>query len=99
MLPYADEYYVTAEINEIYQEILAVLSEKYGLSEIDAVEIASCENNVTYTEYLYFIVYGTMGEDATMEETSEENSDGINDILPEEQEIIDGMSVEEEITE
>ena len=98
LLPSADEYYVVGEINEVYQEILAVLSEKYGLSEVDAVEIALCDNNVTYTEYLHFIVYGTMYEDAASEEVDEETSEGENDILPEEQEIIDGMSGEEEIT-
>lgn len=98
LLPSADEYYVVGEINEVYQEILAVLSEKYGLSEVDAVEIALCDNNVTYTEYLHFIVYGTMYEDAASEEVDEETSEGEDDILPEEQEIIDGMSGEEEIT-
>lgn len=91
LLPYADEYYVTGEINDVYKQILDILAEKYGLSEVDAVEIATCDNNVTYTEYLRTIIYGAVYEDVLSEETADDS----DDILPEEQEILDGMSAEE----
>lgn len=95
LLPYADEYHVTGEISSSYQEILSILSERYGLSETDALEVVASEDNVTYTEYLYFLVYGTIYGAETDGTTGEETSAGLEDILPEEQEIIDGMSSEE----
>lgn len=90
LLPKADEYYVTGEISDIYRQILEILSEKYGLSEASAAEIADCDDNVAYTEYLRTIVYGGVYENAVSEEEAESTAD----ILPEEQEILDKMSAE-----
>ena len=97
LLPQAGEYNVTGEIEDIYQEILETLSTQYGLSETDVIVILDSEDDATYTRCLTSIVYGISFDDgigAEEEEEEQPESAGIEDILPEEQEIIDGLSDE-----
>ncbi len=93
ILPEAEQYNVTYEIRSVYQEILDILSARYGLSEAYVIEIATTEDDVMYTEYLTTIIYGISfndGIDGT-ESSEYELPETIEDILPEEQEIIDGL--------
>ncbi|MGN0279209.1 MAG: hypothetical protein ACI4C4_07625 [Lachnospiraceae bacterium] len=88
LLPKADEYRVTDEVNEIYDQILEKLSE-YGVSEADALDIIASGDNVTYSQRLESIIYGNA-------ETSENAEETIQDVLPEEEEIIDRLEQSEE---
>lgn len=88
LLPKADEYRVTDEVNEIYDQILEKLSE-YGVSEADALDIIASGDNVTYSQRLENIIYGNAGISENAEET-------IQDVLPEEEEIIDRLEQSEE---
>lgn len=88
LLPKADEYRVTDEVNEIYDQILEKLSE-YGVSEADALDIIASGDNVTYSQRLESIIYGNS-------ETSENAEESIQDVLPEEEEIIDRLEQFEE---
>lgn len=88
LLPAADEYNVSDEIKEVYQEILNILSEQYGLSEADVSDIIASEDNVVYTEHLRSIVFGTIYDDLA----GENATDTVEDVLPEEQEIMNGMT-------
>ena len=88
----ADEYHVLGEIGDKYQQILAILSDQYGLSEADVMDIISSEDDIVYTQKITAVLSGaTMPADA-------EQSDGIADVLPEEQEILDGLSENTENT-
>ncbi len=93
IMPEAEQYNVTSEIRSTYQEILDILSARYGLSETDVIAIVMSEDNVVYTEYLTSIVYGISFSDSIGETESPEaeSPETVEDILPEEQEIIDGM--------
>jgi hypothetical protein len=82
----ADEYHVLGEIGDKYQQILAILSDQYGLSEADVMDIISSEDDIVYTQKITAVLSG-----AAMP-TDAEQSDGIADVLPEEQEILDGLS-------
>lgn len=86
MLPEAEQYHVTDEVTEIYQEVLSILYAQYGLSETDVMDIIASEDDIMYTQKLASIVYGIrFGNEV------EEEPDVMEDILPEEQEILDGM--------
>ena len=50
LLNYATEYNAQDEVTVAFQEILNVLSQKYGLSQEEAQEIADISNNVEYTQ-------------------------------------------------
>lgn len=93
ILPEAENYNVAAEVNDIYAQILDRLS-AFGLSEQDALDILSVEDDVEYTQRLNAIINGeSYGEEEAVEP-------GIQDMLPEEEEIIDrigGIDGETEI--
>lgn len=94
LLEAAEQYLVRNEIDVIYEQILAKLSENYGLSEDDVIDIILLEDDVTYSQRLQEIVFGTSvnGED-------EEQSEIKQDVLPEEEEIIDRLQGTDETVE
>ena len=82
----AEMYNVGGEIASIYGQILARLSDNYGLSESDTLDIISSEDDVTYSQRLQSIISGeNYGEE---EETQPMKK---QDVLPEEEEIIDRL--------
>lgn len=83
ILPKAEQYNVVSEVNDIYDQILEKLS-GYGISETDALDIISSGDDVTYSQRLENIVYGY---GVSMESTAEP----IQDVLPEEEEIIERL--------
>ena len=90
LLPEADEYFVTDEIGEKYQQILSILSEQYNLSEADVMDIIYSEDDVVYTQKITSVLDGTV--------PSAEETGGVADVLPEEQEILDGLPEETDVT-
>ncbi len=89
LLPEAEEYNVTDKITSIYQEILAVIYSDYGLIETDVMLILDSEDDIAYTKMLNSIVYGINYDEGIGGE--EESGSTIEDVLPEEQEILDGL--------
>ena len=89
LLPEADEYFVLGEVEEKYQQILAILSEQYRLSEADVMDIINSEDDVVYTQKITAVLSGLIAP--------EEATDGVRDVLPEEQEILDGLPEEPDI--
>ena len=83
ILPEAESYNVVAEVNDIYSQILERLSANFGLSEGDAWDILSSEDDETYTRRLQAVIDG---ESYAAEEAEEPVTP---DILPEEEEIIE----------
>ncbi len=79
----AEEYHVTQEVDAIYETMLNIISDKYGISESMAKEIISYDD-LTYTRKLESIVNGTPFEGPTAEVWS-----GTEDLLPEEQDIVE----------
>lgn len=88
ILPKADEYHVTDEVNDIYAQILERLSD-YGISEADALDIIASGDNVTYSQRLESIIYG----DGV---SAEGVAEPAQDVLPEEEEIINRLEQLEE---
>ena len=95
LLPDAEEYDIAAELRVPYEEILAILSSEFGVSEATVMEILAYEDDAVYTEHLTAIVNGGSYSGAGVdEEWGEEEPEEVNtmpDVLPEEQEIIDNM--------
>ena len=80
----ADSLNVGGEVSAVYEQILDALSNEYGLSEADAMDILSSGDNVTYSQRLQAVLSGeAFGE--------EEEPEGKQDVLPEEEEIIDRL--------
>ncbi len=89
----AEQYGVTSEIDDIYTRILSALSENYGVSEADALDILASESDLIYSEKIYGIINGT-GMESTEEQQDIEQEieqDIKQDVLPEEEEIIDRL--------
>ena len=89
----AEQYGVTSEIDDIYTRILSALSENYGGSEADALDILASESDLIYSEKIYGIINGT-GMESTEEQQDIEQEieqDIKQDVLPEEEEIIDRL--------
>ena len=89
LLPEAEEYHVTGEIGEKYQQILAILSERYNLSEADVMDIIYSEDDIIYTQKITAVLFGAVV-------SAEDTADEMADVLPEEQEILDGLPEETE---
>ena len=91
MLPKAEQYHVTSEVRERYDQIIERLSADFGVSEADALETAASEDDVTYTQRVQAIIDGIMygaGEDVPEVK---------QDVLLEEEEIISRLEgIEEE---
>lgn len=54
----ARECGAAAEVEALYQEVLRILQDKYGVSETDARAIVSSRSNVDYTRYLTALTEG-----------------------------------------
>ena len=91
MLQKAEQYHVTNEVDEEYQQILETLYQDYGISGEEAEEILSSETNLIYTKKLIAIVNGVQYDPPTGEESPEKQ-----DVLPEEEEILEEMQTPEE---
>ncbi len=91
MLPKAEQYHVTSEVRERYDQIIERLSVDFGVSEADALETVASEDDVTYTQRVQAIIDGIMygaGEDVPEVK---------QDVLLEEEEIISRLEgIEEE---
>ena len=95
LLNYATEYNAQDEVTVAFQEILNVLSQKYGLSQEEAQEIADISNNVEYTQRVMTVLQKLGLESWDMPQSVEEatpSNDGeaaaeLPDPLPEEKEI------------
>ena len=72
---------MTADVEKVYMEILAILSADYGLTQEDALEIIEEKSDLVYTKKLQAIVNGTEYVESSASEISQE------DMLPEEEEI------------
>ena len=82
----AEMYNVGGEIASIYGQILTRLSDYYGLSESDALDIISSGDDVTYSQHLQSVISGEIyGEDEEVQPMEKQ------DVLPEEEEIIDRL--------
>ncbi len=81
ILPEAETYNVVGEVSDIYTQILERLSAEFGVSEEEALDIIASEDDVTYSQRLEAIVNGELYGD--------EDEEGIRDMLPEEEEIIE----------
>ena len=74
----AEEYHVTQEVNAIYETMLNILNDKYGITEHMAQVIIDYDD-VTYTRKLESVVNGTPFTNPYAEERTS------TDVLPEEQ--------------
>ncbi len=93
ILPEAETYHVVAEVNDIYAQILERLAANFGLSEQDAFDILASEDDEEYTRKLQAVIDGEIYG-------AEETEEGVQDVLPEEEEIIErigGIDGETEI--
>ncbi|MCM1189412.1 MAG: hypothetical protein NC541_08965 [bacterium] len=98
---YANRWNAGSEVAAGYAAILNALEERYGLTESQAKEIASQRNDITYTRMVTAVVEGKSLEkwnepDApTAQDTPEEAEDGgMSDPLPEEEELGNGLFIE-----
>lgn len=95
LLNYATEYNAQDEVTVAFQEILNVLSQKYGLSQEEAQEIADISNDVEYTQRVMTVLQNLGLESWDMPQIVEDtaaSNDGeataeLPDPLPEEKEI------------
>ncbi len=90
VLPEAETYNVVGEVSDIYVQILGRLSADFGVSEADALDIISSEDDVTYSQKLMDIINGIYSGGA------DDMSGGRQDVLPEEEEIIERIDGLEE---
>ena len=90
---YAAKWNATAEIYPVYADILNILLNKYGLTELQAMEIAKLRDDVEYTRRVVAIVesmtYGSQNGDQ-----QNQGNTSLPDELPEESEAGGGNFVE-----
>lgn len=82
---YAAQWTAASEVSELYTQILGVLSEKYQLTEAQALEIAATENDTDYSEKVYAIVDGEGY--GSWEQAEKEEAELLQDVLAEEEEL------------
>lgn len=87
LLAKAEQYHVTAELKEVYDQILELLSTRFGVSETEAIAINAAEDDESYTRQLNDIINGNGSND-------EEAPDEMQDVLPEEEEILNRIQGE-----
>lgn len=73
------------EVEEIYNRILAILSEEYGLAENQAKAITQTGSDVEYTRYLTALIEGESITDIPQAGTGQ--GEEVSDLLPEEEEM------------
>lgn len=86
---YAVQWNAGTEVQECYGDVLNILSEKYGLTEEQALEIAGESSDLEYTKKVVAIVegrpFGSWNEPVpTQQPESGEESASLQDVLPEE---------------
>lgn len=90
---YASQWNAEDEVAEGYAVILNILSDKYGLTENEALEIAAEPNDVEYTRMVTDIARGKAyesekeSEEKEPEQLPDETEETIQDMLPEEAEL------------
>lgn len=82
----AELYRVGDELYDVYEQILSALADSYGVSESEALDILSAEDDVAYSQRLESIVYGDIWSDG-----EDDLPEVKQDVLPEEEEIIDRL--------
>ncbi len=82
---YAAQWTAANEVSEVYAQILGVLSEKYRLTEAQALEIATTENDADYSKKVYAIVDGE--EYGSWVQSGKEEAELLQDVLAEEEEL------------
>jgi sRNA-binding protein len=95
---YASQWEAVAEVYDGYALILSILSEKYGITEAQALEIAAVESDFEYTRIVTALAeggsYGSWGKVETPAPEKEETTDILPDELPEEAETGQGGFVD-----
>ena len=95
---YAIQWNAGDEVMTGYSYILNILSEKYGLTEDQAQEIASVRSDYEYTKMVVAIVqgkpYGSWNDPVSVETEPEETAQApLPDELPEEGELEEGLYI------
>lgn len=81
---YAVEWNAGTEVAELYNHILAILSEKYLLTEAQAKEIANTPNDVEYTKMVMAVIAGEAYGSWNRTEENGKDIEVLPDKLPEE---------------
>ena len=89
---YAVQWNAGDEVESGYQHLLTILSQNYGLTQEQALEIANARSDIEYTRMVLFIVqgrgFGSWNESNTVTKPSPESTgDQLPDALPEEGEM------------
>lgn len=91
---YAVQWNSVAEVSEVYAQMLDILSNKYGLTEEQAKEIAAEPDDVEYTRKVTAVAEGKSysATDASQEVTG--SNESLRDILPEEEGMVNANFVD-----
>ena len=89
---YAVQWNAGDEVDAGYQHLLTILSQNYGLTQEQALEIANARSDIEYTRMVLFIVqgrgFGSWDVSNTVTKPSSESTEGqLPDALPEESEM------------
>lgn len=84
---YAVAWNADAEVSEIYNQMLTILSEKYHLTEAQAQEIANNSSDIEYTRMVMAIAQGESYGSWNQEEVPAEEPEELTNPLPEESEL------------
>ena len=91
---YAVQWNSVGEVSEIYNQMLDILSQKYGITEEQAREIAAEPDDVEYTKKVNAIVNGEAGSAADSAKDSTAGTKALKDILPEEEGLVGASFVD-----
>ncbi len=92
---YASQWNATQEVYEVYSKIVTILQEKYGLSEVEAMEIADIKRDKEYSKVVTIIANGgSYGSYGGAEDSMEEEENKLQDELPEESGMNQGGFIE-----
>lgn len=93
LFDYSTQWNAHSEVEELYAQILEILSSQYHLSQEQALEIAATENDADYSKKIYAIVEGNAyGSWEQQEEQIQQEP--LLDVLPEEDDLGDISFVE-----
>ncbi len=92
---YAYQWNAVNEVNEVYSEMLTILSEKYGLNEAEALAIAAEKSDKEYTKIVTALANGlSYGSWNNTDISQEPTEDKLPNELPEESEMGQGSFVD-----
>lgn len=95
---YSEKWKAQSEVGEVYSQIINALSEKYNLTEEQAMEIAQTKNDIDYSRKIYTIVnggnFGDWDKPFVLEQEENEEETVIDDVLPEEEDIKDTIFID-----